>query len=93
MKADPTDAVLARARRATEAMEPPADFPERILAAVSRPRVVAPASWWTQLGPAGRRVVPFAAIAAAAAMALAWSADARLDESADSAIDIAEALP
>jgi hypothetical protein len=105
-----TDALLARVRRATEVIEPPADFPARVLAAVSRPRSPwgppesgprlgspwgppVPASWWLQLGPAGRRVVPFAAIAAAAAMALAWSADARLDDSADAAIDVAQGLP
>jgi hypothetical protein len=93
MKADrETDALLARVRRATEAIEPPPDFAARVLAAASLPRR-STTSWWAQIGPAGRRVVPFAAIAAAAAMALAWSADARLDESADSAIDLAQGLP
>ncbi len=108
--ARPVDALLARARLATEAIEPPpADFAARVLAATSRPRAVTmgatppnprsrlirelPTSSWAQLGPMGRRVMPFAAAAAAAAMALAWSADDRLDDSAASAIDIAQGLP
>ena len=82
MKADedPTGTLLAGLRRATESVEPPPDFAARVLAATSRarPRSV----WWAQLGPAARRIVPFAAVAAAAAMALAWSADARLDDAA-----------
>jgi hypothetical protein len=90
---DPVDAVLARARRATDGIEPPADFTARVLTATSRPRSMRSTSWWAQLGPAGWRVVPFAAVAAAAAMALAWSADAHLDETADAAMDIAQGLP
>ena len=97
MKADddggvaPLDTRLAGLRGATEVVDPPPDFAARVLAATSRRSPGG--SWWAQLGPAGRRVVPFAAVAAAAAMALAWSADARLDDAAASALDLAQDLP
>lgn len=103
---DPVDTLLADVRRATEVIDPPPDFAARVLAATSRERrasgpssgrrspvVDAGASWWPQLGSAGRRVVPFAAVAAAAAMALAWSADARLDDAVVVAADLAQDLP
>ena len=93
---DPVDTLLARVRRATEVVDPPPDFAARVVAVTSAPtRPAAKPTWWVQLGPAGRRVVPLAALAAAAAMALAWSADARLDDSAAGALDLdpAQDLP
>jgi hypothetical protein len=107
MKADhEIDTLLAGVRRATEVIDPPPDFAARVLAVAmgetpkppARPAASRPCpdlTWWAQLGPAGRRVVPLAALAAAAAMALAWSADARLDDSVAGALDLdlAQDLP
>jgi hypothetical protein len=93
--ADPVDTFLAGVRRATEVIDPSPDFAARVLA-VTRERSSHPVpSWWAQLGLAGRRVVPLTALAAAAAMALAWSADARLYDSAAGALDLdpAQDLP
>ena len=87
---DPVDAALAGLRRATEAIEPPPDFGARVLAGVARPR---PAAWWVPLGGIGGRAVPLAALAAAAALALAWTAEARLDDTAATAFDLAQELP
>jgi hypothetical protein len=86
----PLEAELARIRAATEAIEPPPDFAARVLSLTARPR---PSIWWADLGPVGRRFVPFAAMAAAAALALAWSAQAGLDETAPSAFELAQSLP
>ncbi len=93
MKADHStdlDAQLAEIRQATAGIAPPAGFSTRVMA---RAAVVRPASWWGDLGSVGRRFVPFAAVAAAAAMALAWSAQTGLDETAPSALELAQSLP
>jgi len=87
---DPVDVALAGIRRATDGIEPPAGFSGQVMA---RAAVVRPASWWADLGMVGRRFVPCAALAAAAALALAWSAQTGLDETAPSALELAQSLP
>ena len=116
---DPLDLALTDAKRATESMEPPADFTARVLALTAtprlpralsdvahpgerpralsdvahpgeRPRALSDVTMWTQLTPVSRRIVPLAALAAAAALVLAWSADSRLDDTAPSALELAQ---
>jgi hypothetical protein len=84
---EPLSGALDRIRAATDGIEPPPDFAARVLAQTARAR--AP-TWVVHLGPVGRRFVPFAAMAAAAALALAWSAQSGLDETAPSALDLAQ---
>jgi len=97
MKSDPPlESELARIRRATDAIEPPPDFAAEVMARVgSRAPHSSPPStaWLAQLSFVGRRFVPIATLAAAAAVALAWSVQTTLDESAPSALDIAQDLP
>ncbi len=94
---DTLEARLDRIRRATDAIDPPPSLAAEVMArAASAPsarsgRVTA--AWWAQLGPVGRSFVPVAMLAAAAAVALAWSGQATLDETATSALDIAQDLP
>ena len=93
---DALDAALARVRRATDAIEPPADFTAGAVSRALSQRRSRPSpqgSVWAHLGPVGRRFVPAAALAAAASLALAWSAQEHVDDSADSALDLAQGLP
>jgi hypothetical protein len=102
----PLEATLARLRRATDAIEPPPGYAARVLAQALDPGRLPPvsdgrasakppsqASVWAHLGPVGRRFVPAAMLAAAAALALAWSAQEHLDENVDSALELAQGLP
>jgi hypothetical protein len=82
------DAALARAKAATAELEPPPDFADRVLGATKARRK----SGWTQLDALGRRAVTVAALAAAAAMALAWYAEAPPD-AAGSLDDVEEVVP
>jgi hypothetical protein len=81
------DAFLAQAKDQTEAIEPPPDFADRVLAATRARR----RAWWGHVVPLGRRAVPCAALAAAAALALAWLAEPLPDASA--VFDAAEETP
>jgi hypothetical protein len=102
---DPSDslaAVLGGIRSATDAIAPPSDFAARVMARTARVRPVPTlrdarerpsTAWWADLGPVGRRFVPVAAMAAAAAFALAWSAQDGLDDTAPSALELAQSLP
>jgi hypothetical protein len=90
MKAEDEDPrvreTLARARAATEAIEPPPAFAERLVAA-TRGRQTG----WTQVDAVARRAVPVALLAAAAALALAWYAESPSDGS--TALDDIEGVP
>ena len=93
---EPLEARLARIRRATDAIAPPpslaADVMARVASRAARSSQPA-ATWWTHLGPVARHFVPVATLAAAAALALAWSGQATLAETAASALDLAQDLP
>ncbi len=90
MKRDPVDVVLAGIRTATDGLEPPGGFAAQVMA---RAALVRPIGFWGALGTVGPRFVPFAALAAAAALALAWSAQTGLDDTAPSALELAQSLP
>jgi hypothetical protein len=93
---DTLEARLDRIRRATDAIEPPPGLAAEVMSRVASPSrraEQASVTWWAQLGPVGRRFVPVATLAAAAAVAMAWSVQATLDETAVSALDIAQDLP
>jgi hypothetical protein len=91
-------AAMDRARAATDAIEPPPAFAERVVAATrgrpsgldgGHPHPQAPG--WTQLDAVARRAVPVAMLAAAAALALAWYAESPSDGS--TALDDIEEVP
>jgi hypothetical protein len=89
-------ATLERARAATDAIEPPPAFAERVVAATrGRPSGLdgghPQAPGWTQLDAVARRAVPVAMLAAAAALALAWYAESPSDGS--TALDDIEEVP
>jgi hypothetical protein len=67
---DRLSALFARARDATDDLRPPPSFAARVMAAAGARR-----GTWAQVGSLGRLAVPCAAIAAAAALLLAWSGD------------------
>ena len=85
--------VGSRAPRSVTMGATPTD-PGGLASSPSTPRSGLPAAeWLAQLSFVGRRFVPIATLAAAAAVALAWSVQTTLDETAPSALDIAQDLP
>jgi hypothetical protein len=65
------DARLARLRDATDPVRPRPDFAARVAATIDRERESAKADWLTDLFLPARRLLPVAALAAAAAVLLA----------------------
>jgi hypothetical protein len=85
---------IARLKDATDGLEPPRGFADRVAARVAEAQPISrarPTSFAViQLG---RRALAAAAFAAAAALVGAWVADRELDRAAAALVDVAEFTP
>jgi hypothetical protein len=83
---DPIEARLERLARATEGVTARPDFTARVISRLPRN----PVGWWSDLPKIARRVVPVAALVAAASVAWAVRSSFDADEALTDSYDVTE---